>query len=220
MRKLATKLVSPWIYLAKSWLRSLQSVTWPRPGRDLPVEAPAGRALSREKASRFTCRTANTWSGRSGSTCRVASPRLAHHFSSSRTSPSSTIFTWRTCTLCCSTTSMWSPDLNRWHHHLSLIPTVLFRFLSNFQSPGFAIIIDRREACWQEIQKAFSKIVSVFPGKIKEVFLLYKYPDGKRYFSTLSRNREGWASSEAKMRSIIKLKTRYIMPCLESEHWI
>ena len=51
-----------------------------------------------------------------------------------------------------------------------------------FQSPGFAIIIDRREASWQEIQRTFSKIVTVFPGKIKEVFLLYKYPDGKDYF--------------------------------------
>ena len=58
---------------------------------------------------------------------------------------------------------------------------------SAFQSPGFAIIIDRREACWQEIQKAFSKIVSVFPGKIKEVFLLYKYPDGKKIFLTLTQ---------------------------------
>ena len=56
------------------------------------------------------------------------------------------------------------------------------RLSGMFQSPGFAIIIDRREASWQEIQRAFSKIVSVFPGNIKEVFLLYKYPDGKKYF--------------------------------------
>ena len=66
----------------------------------------------------------------------------------------------------------------------------MMRFLSIFQSPGFAIIIDRREACWQEIQKAFSKIVSVFPGKIKEVFLLYKYPDGKKIFLNFEQNRE------------------------------
>ena len=48
------------------------------------------------------------------------------------------------------------------------------------QSPGFAIIIDRRSEAWQwrDIQAAFSKIVAVFPGKIKEVFLLYKYPAG------------------------------------------
>ena len=31
-----------------------------------------------------------------------------------------------------------------------------------------------------DVQAAFSKIVAVFPGKIKEVFLLYKYPEGKR----------------------------------------
>ena len=49
------------------------------------------------------------------------------------------------------------------------------------QSPGFAIIIDRRSEAWQwrDIQAAFSKIVAVFPGKIKEVFLLYKYPEGE-----------------------------------------
>ena len=73
----------------------------------------------------------------------------------------------------------------------SSIRTRIMRFFSNFQSPGFAIIIDRREACWQEIQKAFSKIVSVFPGKIKEVFLLYKYPDGKKIFLNFEQKQRG-----------------------------
>ena len=61
-------------------------------------------------------------------------------------------------------------------HNLSLI----IPKLKQFQSPGFAIIIDRRSEGWQwqDIQAAFSKIVAVFPGKIKEVFLLYKYPEG------------------------------------------
>ena len=48
----------------------------------------------------------------------------------------------------------------------------------NLQSPGFALIIDRRKESWREIQKVFSLIIPIFPGKIKEVFLLYEYPKG------------------------------------------
>ena len=55
----------------------------------------------------------------------------------------------------------------------------LLHLLSLLQSPGFALIIDRRAGSWQDIQKVFTKIVGVFPGKIKEVFLLYRYPDGQ-----------------------------------------
>ena len=47
------------------------------------------------------------------------------------------------------------------------------------QMPGFAIVIDRRNGTWQEVQTIFTKIVSLFPAKIKEVFLLYKYPAGQ-----------------------------------------
>jgi len=47
------------------------------------------------------------------------------------------------------------------------------------QAPGFAIVIDRRNGTWQEIQTVFSKIISLFPSKIKQVFLLYQYPSGK-----------------------------------------
>jgi len=47
------------------------------------------------------------------------------------------------------------------------------------QTPGFAIVIDRRSGTWQEIQAVFSKIITLFPAKIKEVFLLYQYPAGK-----------------------------------------
>ena len=45
--------------------------------------------------------------------------------------------------------------------------------------PGFAIVIDRRNGTWQEIQSVFSKIITLFPARIKEVFLLYKYPAGR-----------------------------------------
>merc|ERR1711971_299668 len=76
------------------------------------------------------------------------------------------------------------PDKSQFNYlHVTDLHTLLQYYINvvprSEQSPGFAIIIDRREACWQEIQKAFSKIVAVFPGKIKEVFLLYKYPEGK-----------------------------------------
>ena len=57
-------------------------------------------------------------------------------------------------------------------------------FKLNFQSPGFALIIDRRKESWQEVQKVFSRVIPIFPGKIKEVFLLYKYPDGTYIFMT------------------------------------
>ena len=46
-----------------------------------------------------------------------------------------------------------------------------------FQSPGF----DRRRGSWQEVQVEFDKIITLFPAKIKEVFLLYQYPEGWNY---------------------------------------
>jgi len=45
------------------------------------------------------------------------------------------------------------------------------------QSPGFALVIDRRRGSWQEVQVEFDKIITLFPAKIKEVFLLYQYPE-------------------------------------------
>ena len=47
--------------------------------------------------------------------------------------------------------------------------------------PGFAIVIDRSNGTWQEVQGVFSKIISLFPARIKEVFLLYKYPAGQGF---------------------------------------
>ena len=49
---------------------------------------------------------------------------------------------------------------------------------SLFQISGFAILIDRRNGTWQDLSSVFYKIISQFPGDIKEVFLLYKYPSG------------------------------------------
>ena len=51
--------------------------------------------------------------------------------------------------------------------------------MSVVQISGFAILLDRRHSSWQELTAAFYKIVSQFPGHIKEVFLLYKYPEGE-----------------------------------------
>ena len=45
-------------------------------------------------------------------------------------------------------------------------------------TPGFAILIDRSSESWPTIQSVFTKIISVFPATIKEVFLVYKYPAG------------------------------------------
>ena len=53
--------------------------------------------------------------------------------------------------------------------------------MSVVQISGFAILLDRRHSSWQELTAAFYKIVSQFPGHIKEVFLLYKYPAGNRF---------------------------------------
>ena len=50
--------------------------------------------------------------------------------------------------------------------------------LYSFQSPGFAVLIDRRNETWQEAQSVFEKIVTIFPAKIKEVFLVYQYTSG------------------------------------------
>ena len=39
-------------------------------------------------------------------------------------------------------------------------------------------MIDRRQETWQEAQSVFEKIISLFPAKIKEVFLIYQYTSG------------------------------------------
>ena len=36
----------------------------------------------------------------------------------------------------------------------------------------------RRNETWQEAQSVFEKIVTIFPAKIKEVFLVYQYTSG------------------------------------------
>ena len=54
-----------------------------------------------------------------------------------------------------------------------------FKIEQPFQSPGFALVIDRRRGSLQEVQIEFDKIITLFPAKIKEVFLLYHYGEGK-----------------------------------------
>ena len=39
-------------------------------------------------------------------------------------------------------------------------------------------MIDRRRGSWQEVQFEFDKIITLFPAKIKEVFLLYQCNEG------------------------------------------
>ena len=56
-------------------------------------------------------------------------------------------------------------------YYVSIIPR-------NEHVSGFALIIDRSTETWPTIQQVFTKITSVFPGTIKEVFLVYKYPSG------------------------------------------
>jgi len=76
------------------------------------------------------------------------------------------------------------PDNYRFHEVLESDLHLLLKYYISVvpraeQMPGFAIVIDRRNGTWQEIQGVFSKIISLFPARIKEVFLLYKYPAGK-----------------------------------------
>ena len=44
------------------------------------------------------------------------------------------------------------------------------------------MLIDRRNETWQEAQSVFEKIVTIFPAKIKEVFLVYQYTSGEFNF--------------------------------------
>ena len=41
--------------------------------------------------------------------------------------------------------------------------------------------MDRRRASLKEVQIEFDKIITLFPAKIKEVFLLYHYGEGKNF---------------------------------------
>ena len=58
------------------------------------------------------------------------------------------------------------------------------------QSPGFALVIDRRRGSLQEVQIEFDKIITLFPAKIKEVFLLYHYGEGKNITGVLDRSKD------------------------------
>ena len=40
-------------------------------------------------------------------------------------------------------------------------------------------MIDRRRGLLKEVQVEFDRIITLFPAKIKEVFLLYHYGEGK-----------------------------------------
>ena len=69
-----------------------------------------------------------------------------------------------------------------------------------FQLSGFAILIDRRNGSWQELSSVFYKIVSLFPGTVKEVFLLYKYPAGpSSHLATLTAE---YSCREAHARTV------------------
>ena len=66
--------------------------------------------------------------------------------------------------------------------------TLQFHFY--LQSPGFALVIDRRRGSLQEVQIEFDKIITLFPAKIKEVFLLYHYGEGKNITRGLDRSKD------------------------------
>ena len=68
-----------------------------------------------------------------------------------------------------------------------LKPNIVIFYL---QSPGFALVIDRRRGSLQEVQIEFDKIITLFPAKIKEVFLLYHYGEGKNIIGVLDRSKD------------------------------
>ena len=68
-----------------------------------------------------------------------------------------------------------------------LKPNIVIFYL---QSPGFALVIDRRRGSLQEVQIEFDKIITLFPAKIKEVFLLYHYGEGKNITGVLDRSKD------------------------------
>jgi len=41
------------------------------------------------------------------------------------------------------------------------------------QASGFALVIDRRADDWNSVRQVFKKIICLFPGRIREVYLLY-----------------------------------------------
>lgn len=132
--------------------------------------------------------TARSWSGARWSPPREESPGVVILWS-----PSLTITGGARCWRL-SSSYFWNisitslPRLSRWFWKkkhfffdfilIFLFLLVLFQTILLFQISGFAILIDRRNGSWQELQSVFHKIVSLFPGTIKEVFLLYTYPSG------------------------------------------
>lgn len=46
-------------------------------------------------------------------------------------------------------------------------------FFRSEQISGFALVIDRRSDDWNSVRTTFQKVVSLFPARIREVYLLH-----------------------------------------------
>jgi len=56
-----------------------------------------------------------------------------------------------------------------WNSPLSLT----IAFFRSEQVSGFALVIDRRSDDWNSVRTVFQKVVSLFPARIREVYLLH-----------------------------------------------
>ena len=191
-----------------------------------PRQEPQELTMNIKNLYKYIFMIANTLWGRVLSAFLAASRNPATPFSSSqikRDSPTclKVIFTccWNTSYQLCQGLSRWihnssyhilsnnSPQiLSRFFHFLCILRKVFnqnkyhFHQIGNnlFQSPGFALVIDRRRGSWQEVQLEFDKIITLFPAKIKEVFLLYQYSEGRNFHSykkSLSRTKKPQVTS-------------------------
>ena len=68
----------------------------------------------------------------------------------------------------------------------------------------------RRNETWQEAQSVFEKIVTIFPAKIKEVFLVYQYTAGPSS-SPVDNQNTHWLISEAPMLGLGHFVDDYLL---------
>ncbi len=59
------------------------------------------------------------------------------------------------------------------HLQINVMSSIIWFTFRSEQVAGFALVIDRRSEDWNSVRTVFQKVVSLFPARIREVYLLH-----------------------------------------------